>query len=285
MAAIEPSIFRCAVSAAHFLIYAAKSGKEKFYEKIQWISIVFLVFVFFILITRSCGKSETSQNDRTTHSYGAAETTTAKTTAAEEPVGVAIDEQNFPDENFRDYVSQNFDNNSNQFLSDKEILAATKIDVSGKGITSMKGLEYFTELTELYCQINNLTELDVSNCTKLITLSCSDNGLTALDVSKCTELTLLSCYGNNLTELNVSSLEKLELLYCYKNNLTELDVSKCTELTELDCSENNLTELDVSKCTELTYLGCFNNSLSEIDLSNCSEDIEVDCDDDTAVIR
>ena len=155
--------------------------------------------MFFILITRSCGKSETSQNDRTTHSYGAAETTTAKTTAAEEPVGVAIDEQNFPDENFRDYVSQNFDNNSNQFLSDKEILAVTKIDVSGKGITSMKGLEYFTELTELYCQINNLTELGVSNCTKLITLSCSDNGLTALDVSKSTELTLLSCYGNNLT--------------------------------------------------------------------------------------
>lgn len=26
MAAIEPGIFRCAVSAAHFLIYAAKSG-------------------------------------------------------------------------------------------------------------------------------------------------------------------------------------------------------------------------------------------------------------------
>lgn len=264
MAAIEPSIFRCAVSAAHFLIYAAKSGKEKFYEKIQWISIVFLVFVFFILITRSCGKSETSQNDRTTHSYGAAETTTAKTTTAEEPVGVAIDEQNFPDENFRDYVSQNFDNNSNQFLSDKEILAATKIDVSGKGITSMKGLEYFTELTELDCSENNLSELDVSKCTKL---------------------TYLNGSNNNLTELDVSNLTMLTEFYCVENNLTELDVSKCTELTGLDCSGNYLTELDVSKCTELTYLGCFNNSLSEIDLSNCSEDIEVDCDDDTAVIR
>lgn len=37
------------------------------------------------------------------------------------------------------------------------------IDVPSRGITDLKGIEFFGELTELRCGDNNLTVLDVSN--------------------------------------------------------------------------------------------------------------------------
>lgn len=46
------------------------------------------------------------------------------------------------------------------------------IDVPSRGITDLKGIEFFGELTELRCGDNNLTVLDVSNNGKLQALDC-----------------------------------------------------------------------------------------------------------------
>lgn len=67
------------------------------------------------------------------------------------PVGVAIDATNFPDANFRNYVSENFDKDNNHTLSQDELNAVTKIDVNTKNITSLRGVEHFTGLTKLVC--------------------------------------------------------------------------------------------------------------------------------------
>ena len=72
---------------------------------------------------------------------------------------VSIDAANFPDDNFRSYVSSNFDSDSDGVLSDSEIAAATSIDVSGQGVSSLKGIEHFTALTTLYCQNNQINRL------------------------------------------------------------------------------------------------------------------------------
>lgn len=68
----------------------------------------------------------------------------------------------FPDENFRAYVSENFDKDSNGSLSDDEIKAVTKIDVSNKEIADLTGINCFTALEELYCCNNALTVLDLN---------------------------------------------------------------------------------------------------------------------------
>ena len=185
---------------------------------------------------------------------------------AVQSVGVAIDDTNFPDANFRTVVKK-FDTNQDSSLSDTEIAAVKKINCSNKGITNLKGIEYFTSLNILLCTDNQLTALDVSENTALTELDCRFNKLTALDVSKNTALTILECNANRLTALDVSKNTALTELDCSFNELTALDVSKNTALTALDCSINKLTALDVSKNTALTKLYCNENRLTALDVS------------------
>lgn len=176
---------------------------------------------------------------------------------------------NFPDENFRSYVSTNFDKNGDGWLLPSEIAAVTKIDVYDESISSLKGIEYFTALKELYCYYNGLTELDVSKNTALTKLNCQDNQLKSLDVSGCTALSELDCNLNELTTLDVSNNTALTKLNCDVNQLTELDVMNNTALQYLNCRFNKLTTLDVSNHTALTNLNCdYNQTLKSLDVSN-----------------
>ena len=185
---------------------------------------------------------------------------------AVQSAGVAIDDTNFPDANFRTIVEY-YDTNKDSSLSDTEIAAVEEIDCYDKGISNLKGIEYFTALRSLNCGCNQLTSLDVSKNTALTKLYCKKTQLTVLDVSKNTALTYLRCNYNQLTSLDVSKNTALTKLYCSNNQLTSLDVSKNTALTKLYCDNNQLTSLDVSKNTALTGLGCFNNQLTALDVS------------------
>ena len=185
---------------------------------------------------------------------------------AVQSAGVAIDNTNFPDANFRTIV-ENYDTNKDSSLSDTEIAAVEEIDCYDKGISNLKGIEYFTALRSLNCGCNQLTSLDVSKNTTLTKLYCKKNQLTVLDVSKNTALTYLRCNYNQLTSLDVSKNTALTKLYCFSNQLTSLDVSKNTALTKLYCDNNQLTSLDVSKNTALTGLNCGHNQLTALDVS------------------
>ena len=176
---------------------------------------------------------------------------------AVQSAGVAIDNNNFPDANFRTIV-EGFDTNNDSSLSDTEIAAVKKINCFRKRITNLKGIEYFTSLNNLWCAENKLTALDVSKNTALTDLYCSSNQLTTLDVSKNTALTDLDCGRNQLTTLDVSKNTALTHLSCCNNQLTTLDVSKNTALTELSCDNNQLTSLDVSN-TDMDNLNCYDN--------------------------
>ena len=178
---------------------------------------------------------------------------------------VEINETNFPDASFRNYLlSQDY--GSDGKLTDEEIAGVTSINVSGTyfspgTISSLKGIEFFTALEDLRCSDNQLNSLDVSGCTALTTLFCYNNQLTSLDVSKNTALTWLQCDNNQLTSLDVSKNTALEILWCYNNQLTSLDLSKNTALKYLSCGGNQLTSLDVSKNTVLTRLYCYQNRI------------------------
>ena len=145
---------------------------------------------------------------------------------------VEVNETNFPDKAFRTHVRQ-FDTDHDGILSNAELKDVEEISVKNGGITSLKGIEYFTELEELDCSINSLTELDVSKNKKLEELWCSENALTTLNLTKNTQLEKLGCASNQLQKLNVSKNKKLEELYCDLNHFTLLDVSNCPTLVKL----------------------------------------------------
>lgn len=196
--------------------------------------------------------------------------------AAEE---VAIDEINFPDEIFRNYVKK-FDINDNNNLSDEEIANVEEMDICDRNIASLKGIEYFTSLTSLSCSKNNLTELDVSKNILLTSLDCDFNQLNVLDVSKNVDLIELLCSVNKLTNLNVSCNINLMTLGCACNQINELDLNCNTNLTELGCYNNQLTELDLSHSPALTALDCPGNPLVKLNLSRNPDLIDLYCNSD-----
>ena len=210
--------------------------------------------------------------------------------------GIAINSTNFPDENFRSWLfAQGFGQDG--VLTEEETAGVTSIDFYGWDIADLKGIEYFTALTFLYCDSGRLTSLDISKntaltelrCNGLLTsldvshnialtvLDCSDNPLTSLDVSKNTALTNLTCNLNQLTSLDLSKNTALISLTCELNQLTSLDVSKNTALVSLDCGYNQLTSLDLSKNTALMSLWCAKNQLTSLDLSKNTALTELGC--------
>jgi hypothetical protein len=190
---------------------------------------------------------------------------------------VVFNSTNFPDSAFRKYLVELTGVPVNGTFTDAKIATITSIDCTSKSIANLKGVEYFTALTQLRCYGNNLTALDVSKNTALTELSCSANELTTLDLSKNTVLTNLACHNNQLTALDVSKNTALTELMCCHNQLTALDLSKNTALTYLDCGCNPLYALDVSKNTALTYLDCNNNILTSLDVSKNTALTYLDC--------
>ena len=197
---------------------------------------------------------------------------------------VVLNATNFPDDSFRAYISSITGVPEGGTLNEMKLKSVTYIDVNGSfeangGITSLKGVEYFTALKTLSCSYNQLTSLDVSQNTALTKLWCFDNQLTSLDVSQNTVLTWLHCYNNQLTSLDVTHNTALTMLWCYKNQLSTLDVSQNTALTELACDRNQLSSLDVSQNTALTVLGCWGNQLTSLDVSHNTALTWLACDE------
>jgi hypothetical protein len=181
---------------------------------------------------------------------------------------VDINSTNFPDANFRNYVSTVFAHSNSGYFTPAEIANITAINCLSKSIADLKGIENFTALTKLSCGDNHLTTLDVSRNTALTYLNCYGNQISTLDVSQNTVLSELQCFNNSLTSLTLPNSSALTMLLCNDNQLTDLNVGQNTGLTNLQCFNNKLTKLDVSKNTALTTLLCNDNQLASLTLPN-----------------
>lgn len=151
---------------------------------------------------------------------------------------VAINEANFPDANFRNYLQSRYDWDDNNIFTQEEIQEITTINIVLSEISSLQGIEHFTQLESLNCYGNSLTELDLS-----------DNVM----------LTDLECGHNQIEKLNIENNDNLEVIDITSNNIKELDVSDKLNLKQLSCGYNQLTELDLSNNTLLEGLSCGGN--------------------------
>lgn len=192
--------------------------------------------------------------------------------------GTSINEETFPDAQFRNYVKENFDTDGNGSLSAEELDAVTKINLGSRlGITSLKGIEYFTSLLSLVCSDNKITELNLDKNTALETLVIVYNLLTELDVSNNTALKNLQCYHNQITKLDISKNTALEYFDCSENRLTSLDTENNKALKYLCCTENQISSIDIAKNTKLIEFMCGGNPITQLDISNNTALKEFEC--------
>ena len=202
-------------------------------------------------------------------------------------VGMIIDEDSFPDPNFRAWVSENCDKNGDGMLTKPECNAVTDISINTDNIASLAGIAYFPNLTSLYCcgsmdwntrEISGqLTSLDLSSNILLTRLYCYYNPLTSLDLSQNINLQHVDCGYDNLTTLVLPDSDQLQSLYCTNNQIESLNVSKNTGLQILSCSSNLFTSLDLTKNTSLKTLYCSDTSLASLDVSNCVQLQRLEC--------
>lgn len=200
--------------------------------------------------------------------------------AQADPVGsefVEINDTNFPDPVFQQYVKDNIDTadttsgQKDGKLSKAERDAVTTISIDNQNCTDLTGIAYFANLTTLSCKQNRLNELDLKYNVNLTELNCSYNHLTTLDVSNNAKLCILVCSNDDMEKLNLGDITNLRWLLCPKNNLTELDVSKNRYLERLHCRYNNLRRLVIGNTCSLTMLYLLGNHLTSLDLYHKGE--------------
>lgn len=190
---------------------------------------------------------------------------------------VEINDTNFPDPVFQQYVKDNIDTadttsgQKDGRLSKAERDAVTTISIDNQNCTDLTGIAYFANLTTLSCKQNRLNELDLKYNVNLTELDCSYNHLTTLDVSNNAKLRILECSNDDMEKLNLGDITNLRWLLCPENNLTELDVSKNRYLERLHCRYNNLRRLVIGNTHSLTMLYLLGNHLTSLDLYHKGE--------------
>lgn len=99
-------------------------------------------------------------------------TTENRSTATPRSAGdIQIDEMNFPDPVFRNYIKTTlFNDPSKTFLTRIELESILTIDINNRtDIKSLKGIEHFTKITTLKCVNTGLLSLDLSKNTSITT--------------------------------------------------------------------------------------------------------------------
>ena len=164
---------------------------------------------------------------------------------------VAFNEENFPDEAFREYISFYVDLDQDGSLSDEELALITDMNIT-YNVSSIEGIKLFTSLPSLYISEEHLTSLDVSGLTSLQKLTVYSEHLASLNVSGCTNLESMIYRYSTLTELDLTGCTSLRELYLSTGQLRELDLSGYTSLQKVDLTLGlSLRELNLSGCTSL----------------------------------
>lgn len=196
--------------------------------------------------------------------------------------GVDINETNFPDENFRKYVKDNFDLNKDNKLTKQEQLNATwpatgarkQLQVNAD-VKDVKGIEYFTEIHEVWFYSKYVKNVDLSKLTKLKVFKGSKSALTSLDLSNCNILEEINFPDNkNLTEVKLPQTTTLKELDMNSCNISSIDLDKATALEKIQLGKNNFTTIDVSKNIAVKSLALYQDQnnpkdkLKTLDVTN-----------------
>ncbi len=147
-------------------------------------------------------------------------------------------------------------------------------------ITSLKGLQYATNLTELNFDANQVSDISaLSGLTNLESLHFEWNQVNDISaLSDLTNLEDLNFNGNQVSNIaSLSGLTNLKKLYFDNNEVNDIaSLSSLTNLERLDFGNNEVSDVEaLNDLTNLGWLGFSSNQVSDIgalsDLTNLQE--------------
>ena len=166
-------------------------------------------------------------------------------------------------ENLRCYYNDNLA----QITGLGDCTAITYLDCEDCAITDLSAVNGLNNLQSLYCRVNQITSLTITDKSNLTYVRASGN----------TALTDVSITGNrNLATLNIYNCPALKNLYCHTNNLTTLNVDGNSSMIYMSCRENaNLTGITgLASCTALKTFYCYLTSINDLSAVNSLSNLE-----------
>jgi len=164
----------------------------------------------------------------------------------------------FLDDVFYNYIMDNFDINGDGVFMESEALAVTVIEELPHEVTKIDGIEYLSNLQELYMNYcDNIEDYSpIAACTKLTAFKAEQNAnLKDISFLSGKDLKVLSLYGcYEITDFSV--LHPMSLVNLAVTNQTDVSyLQNYTELEELMISHSNITDFSyIENCTNLTYV-------------------------------
>ena len=175
------------------------------------------------------------------------------------------------------FTNLKIDTNNDGEIQQSETLQVAILNLNNSNISSLEGINSFSNLTKLNCYNNQLTNLDVTSLTNLARLYCYNNQLISLNVSGLINLEYLVCSYNQLSNLDVTGLINLEYLSCTYNQLSSIYMNGLVNLSSLYCDNNQISTLNITGLVNLLTLSCPYNQLSSIDFSGMVNLFNVNC--------
>jgi len=139
------------------------------------------------------------------------------------------------------------DTNGDGEIQVSEAEAVTVLEIVTTGVTSLQGIEAFTNLQVMFIFGHNISTLDLSNNLQLEVLICYDNNINNLILPNSLELKHIDCGNNNISSIDFSNNLNLEFVNCTNNNIVDLDFSLNTSLIKTQYVGNQQLETLNSK--------------------------------------
>jgi Leucine-rich repeat (LRR) protein len=136
------------------------------------------------------------------------------------------------------------------------------------GVESLKLGLNLQQLTELDCETNNITELDLTHLSQLEYLNCSDCRIEKLTFPEHFQIESINCNSNELKKITFPKNSTLETLVCSYNPIEELDIQHCYKLSGIHCENTEIVQLNIPESCSVEYLDCGSSALHKLEISN-----------------
>ncbi|HFK6371520.1 TPA: leucine-rich repeat domain-containing protein [Listeria monocytogenes] len=165
------------------------------------------------------------------------------------------------DDNLRLAINQSLGQADTHEPTQEEIATIEKLSISGYDVMSLEGLQYATNLKELFANHNDISDFSpISNLTGLTKLQIDETKITdTKQLTNLVNLKELDISNNNLNEIDgVKNMTKLESIYAYNNNISDLSpLANCTALASVDFINNEINDVSVFRNLDSLLTGRF----------------------------
>ena len=170
-----------------------------------------------------------------------------------------------PDPNLRTAIAEALDKSINAPITAEEMNGLRRLDAENRGIRDLTGIQYATNLNELFLKNNQISNLSpIANLIELRTLNFHGNSISDLSpVKGLKNLTYLRLWGNGLlSDLSpIAGLTNLEYLRVAFSSISDLSpVAGLTSLKELYVTDGNVSDLSpIAGLINLEHVDLGNN--------------------------